>query len=114
MRGNSDDASLQSDWDERPIPDFKIDKVEEGVWVIAEHPETGKKISVFVNFFGSSEGLSVDIWREGVRDSEVQEALIVLVDSIDFDWSSMCPPRPPTRPWWDTRPVSSKEFRRRR
>ena len=71
---------------------FEIEKTDDGAWVLTTHPETGKRISVYVNVLGSSDGIIVDIWREGLKTAEVQEALIVHVDSIGLDWSALTNP----------------------
>lgn len=67
---------------------FEIEKTDDGAWVHTTHPETGKRISVYVNVLGSSDGIIVDIWREGLKTAEVREE-DECIDSIGLDWSAL-------------------------
>ena len=40
-----------------------IEEVQDGVWVHTKHPDTGHKVSIYVNYRGSSDGIIIDVWH---------------------------------------------------
>ncbi len=42
---------------------YETEEVSNGVWVHTKHPDTGGRISVYVNVCGSPDGVIVDFWQ---------------------------------------------------
>ena len=55
---------------------FEIDATKDGVWVHTKHPDTKKRISIYVNVLGSIDGIIVDFWRGDVG-----------VHSVGLEWA---------------------------
>ena len=55
---------------------YEVEKVSDGVWIHTKHPDTGERVSVYVNVCGSPDGLIVDFWRGDVG-----------VHSIGLEWA---------------------------
>ena len=67
---------------------FEIEKTDDGVWVHTKHPDTKKRISMYVNVLGSVDGIIVDVWREGLKTVEVREE-DECINSIGWEWCEL-------------------------
>lgn len=66
---------------------YEIEEVSNGVWVHTKSPDTGERVSVYVNACGSPDGVIVDFWRRGGW-SWVQSAFEPdeCVHSVGLEW----------------------------
>ena len=56
-----------------------IEVVKDGVWIHTKNPDTGEKISIYVNYRGSPDGVIVDFWHGEGSDAEV-------IRSFGLEW----------------------------
>ena len=63
----------------RDMERHDIELVKEGVWIHTKNPDTGEKISIYVNYRGSPDGVIVDFWH-GEGDESV------IIHSFGLEW----------------------------